>query len=335
MPLGVIGIIYESRPNVTADAGALCLKAGNAAILRGGSDSHHSAAPSRRASRAACARRACPRRAIQLVPTTDRAAVGLMLQGSRRRHRRDRAARRQEPGRARAGGGARAGVRASGRHLPHLRRPQRRSRHGQARSWSTPRCGAPACAARPRRCWSIARRAADYLTPLVNALLDAGCEVRGDEAAQKVDARVKPATEEDWSTEYLDAIIAVKVVDGVDEAIAHIAHYGSQHTDCIVTERHGDRRALPARRRQRDRAAQRLDAVRRRRRVRLRRRDRHRHGPPARARPGRRRAAHHLQVRGARQRADQTLRLDRGGARRQLPRAHTRRVARDPENHAA
>ena len=128
VPLGVIGIIYESRPNVTADAGALCLKAGNAAILRGGSDSHHSS----RAIQVCLARglreAGLPETAIQLVPTTDRAAVGLMLQGPRRRHRRDRAARRQEPGRARAGRGARAGVRAPGRHLPHLRRPQRRPR---------------------------------------------------------------------------------------------------------------------------------------------------------------------------------------------------------------
>ena len=167
VPLGVVGIIYESRPNVTADAGALCLKAGNAAILRGGSDSHHSS----RAIQVCLARglreAGLPDAAIQLVPTTDREAVGLMLQGPRRRHRRHRAARRQEPGRARAGGGARAGVRAPGRHLPHLRRPQRRSRHGEGASSSTPRCGARASAAPPRRCWSIATRPRRHLQTLV------------------------------------------------------------------------------------------------------------------------------------------------------------------------
>ena len=118
---------------------------------------------------------------------------------------------------------------------------------------------------------------AGMLTALVAALLDAGCEVRGDAATRAIDPRVMPATEEDWSTEYLDAIIAVQVVDGVDAAIAHIQNYGSQHTDCIVTEDAGGRRPLPHPARQRDRAAQRLDPVRRRRRVRHGRRDRHRH----------------------------------------------------------
>ena len=131
VPLGVIGIIYESRPNVTADAGALCLKAGNAAILRGGSESHRSNRAIHAALAGGLSRGGLPEAAIQLVPTRDRAAVGMMLAGPRRRHRRDRAARRQEPGRARAGGGAGAGVRASRRRLPRLCRQGGRPRHGE------------------------------------------------------------------------------------------------------------------------------------------------------------------------------------------------------------
>ena len=158
VPLGVIGIIYESRPNVTADAGALCLKAGNAAILRGGSESHHSSRAiqlclARRPARGRPARSRGPARADHR-PRGGRPDA----EGPRRRHRRDRAARRQEPGRARAGGGAGAGVRASGRHLPHLRRSQRGSGDGQAHRASTPRCGARVCAAPPRRCWSTEPR---------------------------------------------------------------------------------------------------------------------------------------------------------------------------------
>ena len=134
------------------------------------------------------------------------------------------------------------------------------------------------------------------LKPLVTMLLDAGCEVRGDADVQKADARVKAATEEDWPAEYLDTIIAAKVVDGVDAAIAHIERYGSHHTDAIVTADQKTADRFLQRSRQRDRAAQRLDAIRRWRRVRLRRRDRHRDRPHACARPGRRRAAHHVQV---------------------------------------
>ena len=138
--------------------------------------------------------------------------------------------------------------------------------------------------------------AATHLRPLVAMLIDAGCEVRGDADVQKADARAKAATEEDWPAEYLDAIIAAKVVDGVDGAIAHIERYGSHHTDAIVTADSKAADKFLQRGRLRDRAAQRLDAIRRRRRIRLRRRDRHRDRPDARARPGRRRAAHHVQV---------------------------------------
>ena len=154
----------------------------------------------------------------------------------------------------------------------------------------------------------VDRKAAPtHLAPLVEMLIEAGCEVRGDPETQRADSRVKPATEEDWPKEFLDAIIAVKVVDGLDEAIEHIARYGSQHTDAIVTEDQRGRRAVPRPRRQRDRAAQRLDAVRRWRRVRHGRRDRHRHRalPCARARG--RRAAHDLQICRARPGPDPAL----------------------------
>ena len=170
----------------------------------------------------------------------------------------------------------------------------------RAASRSTPRCAAPAFAAPPRRCWWIAAVPPGIWRPLIGDLIDAGCEVRGDEGARAADARVRPATEADWYTEYLDAIIAVRVVDGVDEAIAHIARYGSAHTEAIVTGNAATARALPGARRQRHRAAQRLDAIRRRRRVRHGRGDRHLDRSLPRARSGRRRAAHQLQVRGAR-----------------------------------
>ena len=239
VPLGVIGIIYESRPNVTADAGALCLKAGNAAILRGGSESHNSSRTIQvclaRGLRAA----GLPEAAIQLVPTTDREAVGLMLKGL------DGCIDVIVPrgGKslvgARAGGSARASVRAPGRHLPHLRRSQRRSRHGQGDR----RQRQDAAHGRVRRHRDAAGRREGAPGPPAGADRGAasmpGCEVRGDAAAQKADAAVKRATEQDWSTEYLDSIISVKTVDGVDAALAHIRKYGSQHTDCIVAEDKG------------------------------------------------------------------------------------------------
>ena len=246
VPLGVIGIIYESRPNVTADAGALCLKAGNAAILRGGSDSHHSS----RAIQVCLARglreAGLPEAAIQLVPTTDREAVGLMLKGLDGaidvivpRGGKSLVARVQEE--------ARVPVFAHLEGICHtyvdrsadldMAKAHRRQRQDAAhRRVRRHRDAAGRCARRPP----------GILPALVAALLEAGCEVRGDAAAQKADARVKPATEQDWSTEYLDAIIAVKTVDGVDGAIAHIRKYGSQHTDCIVAAGPGDGRALPA-----------------------------------------------------------------------------------------
>jgi glutamate-5-semialdehyde dehydrogenase len=234
VPLGVVGIIYESRPNVTADAGALCLKAGNAAILRGGSESLRSG----RAIHAALAEglRAAelPEDALQLVPTRDRAAVGLMLAGL------DGAIDVIVP---RGGKGLVARVQAEARvpvfaHLEGVCHvyvdkaadpAMAKSIVLNAKMRRTGVCGAA-------ETLLVDRAAAPaQLKPLVEMLLDAGCEVRGDAATQAVDARVKAANEADWSTEYLDAVIAAKVVDGVDAAIAHIERYGSHHTDAIVT----------------------------------------------------------------------------------------------------
>jgi glutamate-5-semialdehyde dehydrogenase len=234
VPLGVIGVIYESRPNVTADAGALGLKAGNAVILRGGSESFRSA----RAIHAALAEgldaAGLPVDAIALVPSRERAAVGLMLEGL------DGAIDVIVP---RGGKGLVSRVQAQARvpvfaHLEGICHvyvdkaadPEMARRIViNAKMRRTGVCGAA-------ETLLVDRAAAPgLLEPLVAMLIDAGCEVRGDEASQAVDRRVKPAAEEDWSTEYLDAIIAVKVVDGVAAAISHIERYGSHHTDAIVT----------------------------------------------------------------------------------------------------
>ncbi len=235
VPLGVIGIIYESRPNVTADAGALCLKSGNAAILRGGSDSLRSS----RAIVAALGQGLCkaglPKAAIQLVPTRDRAAVGLMLGGL------DGNIDVIVP---RGGKGLVARVQAEARvpvfaHLEgvcHVYVDKAASLDMaktivlNAKMRRTGVCGAAETLLVDRAA------AAKFLKPLVEMLIEAKCEIRGDKATQAVDSRVKPATEEDWSTEYLDAIIAARVVDGVDAAVEHIERYGSHHTDAIVTD---------------------------------------------------------------------------------------------------
>ncbi|MGZ5787398.1 MAG: glutamate-5-semialdehyde dehydrogenase [Ramlibacter sp.] len=234
VPLGVIGIIYESRPNVTADAGALALKAGNAAILRGGSESHQSSLAIHACLIAGLKAAGLPEAAIQLVPTTDRDAVGHMLAG--------------------LGGTIDVIVPRGGKSL--VERVQREARvpvfahlEGVCHTYvdrdadldmavkvvlnaklrRTGVCGAT-------ETLLVDKSATGAVLPtLVKALLDAGCEVRGDQATQQADTRVTPATETDWATEYLDAIIAVKTVAGVEEAIAHIAKYGTQHTDAIVT----------------------------------------------------------------------------------------------------
>jgi glutamate-5-semialdehyde dehydrogenase len=235
VPLGVIGIVYESRPNVTADAGALCLKSGNAAILRGGSDSLRSSRAIQAALATGLSAAGLPATAIQLVPTSDRAAVGLMLSGL------DGNIDVIVP---RGGKGLVARVQAEAR-LPvfaHLEGvchvyvdkaaalDMAKSIVLNAKMRRTGVCGAAETLLVDRAV------AATHLKPLVEMLLAAGCELRGDKETQAVDKRIKPASEEDWSTEYLDAVIAVAVVDGVDEAIAHIERYGSHHTDAIVTD---------------------------------------------------------------------------------------------------
>jgi glutamate-5-semialdehyde dehydrogenase len=234
VPLGVIGIIYESRPNVTADAGALCLKSGNAAILRGGSDSLRSSRAIVAALGQGLRQAGLPEAAIQLVPTRDRAAVGLMLGGL------DGNIDVIVP---RGGKGLVARVQAEARvpvfaHLEgvcHVYVDKAASLDMakkivlNAKMRRTGVCGAAETLLVDRAA------AATHLKPLIEMLLDAKCEIRGDKATQAVDSRVKPASEEDWSTEYLDAIISAKVVDGVDAAIAHIERYGSHHTDAIVT----------------------------------------------------------------------------------------------------
>ena len=235
VPLGVIGIVYESRPNVTADAGALCLKSGNAAILRGGSDGLRTSRAIVAALGQGLREAGLPEAAIQLVPTRDRAAVGLMLAGLDGnidvivpRGGKSLVARVQAE--------ARVPVFAHLEGVCHVYVDKAASLAMakeivlNAKMRRTGVCGAAETLLVDRAV------AATMLKPLVAMLLDAGCEIRGDKATQAVDSRVKPATEEDWSTEYLDAIIAAKVVDGVDAAIAHIERYGSHHTDAIVTE---------------------------------------------------------------------------------------------------
>jgi glutamate-5-semialdehyde dehydrogenase len=236
VPLGVIGIIYESRPNVTADAGGLALKSGNAAILRGGSESFHSSRALVAALQAGLRAAGLPDDAIQLVPTRDRAAVGLMLAMN---------------------GVIDIIVPRGGTSL--IERVQRESRipviahleglcHTYVDGAADPEkarkivlnakmrrvsiCGATETLLVDRKI------AATVLPPILADLRTAGCDLRGDPEVLSLDREVKPATEQDWRTEYLDAILAIRVVDGVEEAVAHIERFGSHHTDAIVTEDH-------------------------------------------------------------------------------------------------
>ncbi len=234
VPIGVIGIIYESRPNVTADAGALCMKSGNAAILRGGSDGFYSSTAITACLQRGLVMAGLPATAIQMVPTVDRDCVGLMLEGL---------------------GGAidlivpRGGKNLVARVQSEARVPVFSHLEGICHVY-VDRAADPEMAkkivlnAKMRRtgiCGAaetilIDRAAADEtLKPIISTLIDAGCEVRGDAETQACDRRVKPASEDDWSTEYLDTIVSMRVVDGVDQAMDHIARYGSQHTDAIVT----------------------------------------------------------------------------------------------------
>jgi glutamate-5-semialdehyde dehydrogenase len=234
-PLGVIGVIFESRPNVTADAGALCVKAGNAAILRAGSESLRTSGAIAEALRKGLVEAGLPTDAIQLVPTPDRAAVGAMLSGLEGsidvivpRGGKSLVARVQAEARvpvfAHLEGICHVYVHAAA----DLDMAKRIVLNAKLRRTGV--CGSAETLLVDRAC------AATHLAPLVTVLLDAGCAVRGDAEAQAVDPRVSEAGEEDWRTEYLDAILAVRVVEGLDAAMTHIATYGSSHTESIVTQ---------------------------------------------------------------------------------------------------
>jgi len=234
-PIGVIGIIYESRPNVTADAGALCLKSGNAAILRPGSDSMHSSRAIHACLAEGLRAAGLPEMAIQLVPTTDREAVGHLLagldgnidvivpRGGKSLVERVQAEARL-PVFAHLEGICHVYVDKAAdldiaREVVVNAKMRRPGICGAAETLLVDRAGPP-----------------EHLPALIGALIAAGCEVRGDAESQAADRRVKPASEADWFTEYLDAIISVKVVDGVQGALAHIERYSSHHTEAIITE---------------------------------------------------------------------------------------------------
>ena len=235
VPLGVIGIIYESRPNVTADAGALCLKSGNAVILRGGSESRHSNAAIHACLVEGLEAAGLPAGCIQLVPTAERAAVGYMLSGMSEyldvivpRGGKSLVARVQSEARVPVIGHLEGNCHVYVDRDADVRMAQTIALNAKMRR--TGICGAAETLLIDRACIGT------HLAPVVRVLLDAGCEVRGDAVVQTADPRVRAASEEDWYTEYLDAIIAARVVDGVDGAIAHIGKYGSAHTESIVTE---------------------------------------------------------------------------------------------------
>jgi glutamate-5-semialdehyde dehydrogenase len=235
VPLGVIGIIYESRPNVTADAGALCLKSSNAVILRGGSESARSSAAIHACLEEGLEAAGLPRTCIQLVPTTDRAAVGHMLADMADsidvlvpRGGKSLIARVQREARVPVIGHLEGVCHVYVDRAANLEMAVRIVLNAKMRRTGV--CGSAETLLVDRAC------ADTHLAPLIRALLEAGCEVRGDELSARADARVKPAVEQDWYAEYLDAIIAVRVVADIDAAIAHIRRYGSQHTECIVTD---------------------------------------------------------------------------------------------------
>jgi glutamate-5-semialdehyde dehydrogenase len=234
VPLGVIGVIYESRPNVTADAAALCLKAGNAVILRGGSESLHSSQAIYDAIAAGITSAGLPEAAVQLVPTRDRAAVGAML----------RASDLIDIIVPRGGKSLIERVTAESRIpvIKHLEGICHTYVDGEANLEMARKIVLNAKMRRTGVCGAtetllIDRRAiASHLKPIIADLIAAGCEVRGDETVRSIDREVIPARPEDWDTEYLDAIISVKAVDGVKGAIEHIRRHGSRHTDSIVTD---------------------------------------------------------------------------------------------------
>lgn len=232
VPLGVVGIIYESRPNVTADAGALCLKSGNAVILRGGGESIRSTKAIHACLVAGLREAGLPEAAIQIVPATDRAAVGYMLANMTDfidvvvpRGGRSLVERVQAEARVPVIG------HLEGNCHVYVDRDADATMAREivlnAKLRRTGVCGAAETV--------LFDRAGDAAAPVLKALLDAGCEVRGDETLQRLDARIVPATEVDWYTEYLEPIIAAKTVEGVEAAIAHIGKYGSAHTESIIT----------------------------------------------------------------------------------------------------
>ncbi len=235
VPLGVIGIIYESRPNVTADAAALCLKSGNAAILRGGSESYHSSRAIYACLREGLTAAGFDTDTVQMVPTTDRAAVGYMLSSMSKwidvvvpRGGKSLMKRVQDDARVPVIG-----------HLEgichvylHEAADTKMARDIvlNAKMRRTGICGAAETIL-------IDQAAAASLLPLVaEALISAGCEIRGDDTVNSAVQDSVPASEDDWSTEYLDAIVSIRVVKGIEEAIEHITRYGSGHTECIVTD---------------------------------------------------------------------------------------------------
>lgn len=232
IPIGLVGIIYESRPNVTVDAAALCVRAGNAVLLRGGSE----AVRSNRALHAAFARglasAGLPEAAVQLVPTQDRSVVGAMLG----------AAGILDMIVPRGGKALVARVQADARVpvLAHLEGNNHTYIHAAADAAKARAIALDAKLRRTGVCGAMETLLVDAAYPgtpaLLAALIDAGCEVRGDARAQAIDSRVRPASEEDWDTEYLDAVLATAIVDGPEDAMTHIAAHGSRHTDAIVTE---------------------------------------------------------------------------------------------------
>ncbi len=237
-PLGVIGVIFESRPNVTADAAALCLKSGNAALLRSGSESFRTSSLIADAMRAGLRAAGLPEDAIQLVPTRERDAVGLMLSGLEGaidvivpRGGQSLVARVQNE--------ARVPVFAHLEGICHV------YIHAKADLAMAVSIVLNAKLRRTGVCGSAETLLIDkavaktHLQPLLDGLIDKGCAIRGDATVQAADPRVTLATEEDWRTEYLDAILAVKIVDGLDAAIDHIETYGSHHTEAIITEDSG------------------------------------------------------------------------------------------------
>jgi glutamate-5-semialdehyde dehydrogenase len=235
VPIGVIGIVYESRPNVTADAAALCVKSGNAVILRGGSEALGSARAIQTAIGEALERVSLPKDSVQVVPTADRAAVGRMLAGLEGnidlvipRGGKSLVARVQKDARVPVLAHLEGNCHVYVDKAADLQKALDIVLNSKMRRVSV--CGAA------ETLLIDAAGAGRLLRPLVLGLIEAGCEVRGDRIVQTVDPRVEAADDDDWYTEYLDAIMSVKVVEGVEAAIAHIAKYGSAHTESIVTE---------------------------------------------------------------------------------------------------